>query len=64
MLWNCYFDLTDGVKIQELAVNVYFGNNVVMVILLKTRMEYPFPHSLHRNFFMSEIKVVMNELQA
>ena len=63
MLWNCYFDLTDGVKIQELAVNVYFGNNVVMAILLKTRMEYPFAHSLHRNFFMSEMKIFMNELQ-
>ena len=22
MLWNCYFDLTDGVKLQQLAVNV------------------------------------------
>ena len=63
MLWNCYFDLTDGVKIQELAVNVYFGNNVVMIILLKTRMEHPFAHSLHRNFFLSETKVFINELQ-
>ena len=63
MLWNCYFDLTDDVKIQELTVNVYFGNKLVMVILLKTRMEYNFVHSLHRHFFMSEIKVFMNEPQ-
>ena len=46
MLWNFYFDLTDDVKIQKLAVNVYFGNNMVMVILLKARIEYPFAHSL------------------
>ena len=64
VLCNCYLDLTDGVKIQQLAINVYFGNNVVMVILLKTRMEYPFAHSLHRNFFMSEIKVFMNDWTA
>ena len=49
MLWNFYFDLTDGVKIQKLAVNVYFSNNVVMVILLKTRTEYPFADSLSHN---------------
>ena len=49
MLWNCYFDFTDGVKIQELTVNVCFDNNVVMGILLKTRIEYSF--------------AVMNELQ-
>ena len=30
MLWNFYFDLTDGVK----AIKVFFGNDVVMVILL------------------------------
>ena len=47
MLWNFYFDLIDDVKIQELAVNVYFGNNVV--ILLKTRIEYPFVYSLSHN---------------
>ena len=43
---NCHFDLTDGVKIQELAVNAYFGNNVIMVILLKNRIEYLFAHNL------------------
>ena len=43
---NCHFDLTDGVKIQELAVNAYFGNNVIMVILLKNRIEYPFARNL------------------
>ena len=41
MLWNFYFDLTDGVKIQKLVVNVYFGNNLIMVTLLKTRIECP-----------------------
>ena len=46
MLWNFYFDLTDGVKIQKLVVNVYFGNNLIMATLLKTRIEYPFSHSL------------------
>ena len=30
MLWNFYFGLADGVK----AIKVFFGNNVVMVILL------------------------------
>ena len=49
ILWNFYFDLSGRVKIQRLAVNVYFGNNVVMVILLKTRIEYPFAHSLSHN---------------
>ena len=63
MLWNYYFDLTDGVKIQELVVNLYFGNNLVMVILLKTHMEYPFAYSLLRNFFMSRIKTFMKQLQ-
>ena len=63
MLWKCNFDLADGVRIQELAVNVYFSYNGVMVILLKTPMEYPFAHSLHRDFFMPERKVFMNELQ-
>ena len=46
MFSNCHFDLTDGVKIQELAVNAYFGNNVIMVILLKNRIEYPFARNL------------------
>ena len=46
MLYNFSFDLTDGFKIQKLAVNAYCDNNVVMVILLKTRIEYPFTHSL------------------
>ena len=46
MLRNFYFDLTDGVKIEKLEVNVYFENNLVMVILLKTRIEYPLAHSL------------------
>ena len=41
VLWNFYFDLTGGVKIPKLAVNVYFGNNGVMDILLKTSIEYP-----------------------
>ena len=45
MLWNFYFHLTDAGKIQKLAVDVYFGNNVIMVILLKTSTEYPFTHS-------------------
>ena len=49
MLRNFYFDLTCGVKMSKLAVNVYFGNNVVMVILLKTRIEYPFVHTLSHN---------------
>ena len=30
MLWNFYFGLAYGVK----AIKVFFGNNVVMVILL------------------------------
>ena len=41
-----YFDLADGVKIQKLEVNVYFGNNVVMAIFMHTRFEYPFAHNL------------------
>ena len=45
MLWNFYFDLTDGGKIQKLAIYVYFGNNVIMVILLKTSTGYHFTHS-------------------
>ena len=43
-----YFNLTDGVKIQKLEINVYFGNNVVMAIFMKTRFEYPFAHNLSR----------------
>ena len=50
MLWNFYSDLTCGVEISKLVVNVYFGNNVVMVILLKTRIEYPFVHTLSHNW--------------
>ena len=46
MLWNSYFDLTDGLKIQNLAIIAYFGSNVVMVILLKTSIEYPIVHRL------------------
>ena len=46
MLWNFYFDLADGVKIQKLAGNVHFDNNVVMVIFLRTRVEYPFADRL------------------
>ena len=46
MLRNFYFDLTNGVQIEKLAVNVYFDNNLVMIILLKTRIEYPLAHSL------------------
>ena len=64
MLWNFYFDLIDDVKIQELAVNVYFGNNVV--ILLKTRIEYPFVYSLshnEKNFSVPEILSFINEQQ-
>ena len=49
VLRNFYSDLTCGVKISKLVVNVYFGNNVVMVILLKTRIEYPFVHTLSHN---------------
>ena len=49
MLWNFYFDLSDGVKIQKLAVNIYFGNNVVKVILLTKLIEYPFAQSQFHN---------------
>ena len=49
MLWNFYFDLSDGVKTQKLAVNLDFGNNVVMVILLAKLIEYPFAQSQVHN---------------
>ena len=49
MLWNFCFDLTESIKIQKLAVNVYFVNNADMAILLKTRIEYLFAHSLSHN---------------
>ena len=46
MLRNFCLDLTYSVKIQTLVVNVYFGNNGVMVNLLKTCIEYLVTHSL------------------
>ena len=46
MLRNFCLDLTYSVKIQTLVVNVYFGNNGVMVNILKTRIEYLVAHSL------------------
>ena len=49
MLWNFYFDLTGGIKIPKLGVNVYFDSNMVMVILLKMRIEYPYAHTLSHN---------------
>ena len=39
-----------GAKIQKLVdIYIYFGNNVVMVIILKMRTEYPVAHSLSLN---------------
>ena len=63
MLWNCYFDLTDGVKIQESAVMEYPHTPLWNTGMEYAVMEYPFSHSLLRNLFMSEIEVFMDEVQ-
>ena len=73
MLWNFYFDLTESIKIQKLTVNVYFGNNADMAILLKTVLNASLLRvcliikvkscSSLKKIFMLEIKVFMNELQ-
>ena len=73
MLWNFYFDLTESIKIQKLTVNVYFGNNADMAILLKTVLNTSLLRvcliikvkscSSLKKIFMLEIKVFMNELQ-
>ena len=73
MLWNFYFDLTESIKIQKLTVNVYFGNNADMAILLKTVLNTSLlrvsllikvkSSSSLKKIFMLEIKVFMNELQ-
>ena len=44
-----FLTLTGGIKIEKVAVNEHFGNNVVIVILLKMGIEYPFAHSLPHN---------------